>query len=351
MINPLLGSRRYLFIYTGFWAIIIVAHLLLLYYFYNLPLLVSIADALIYNPIFFLLGFGIWYIVMYNPFEIKNLPNLIITHFLSALFLCGLWLSTAGLLTSILFVQLKESDPFSDLIPVRIMLGIICYMIIVLVYYLIIYYRNLKEKIEHQAYLEARFKEAELNTLKSQINPHFIFNSLNSISSLTISNPVLAQEMIVKLSDFFRKTLKKDNSQFTLLSEEMAFSRLYFEIEKIRFGNKLHFKIDCLFNKENIIKVPHLILQPLLENAVKHGVQESIKTVEITLTCRINQQVLILEVANEFDPELNIKGHGIGHQNIRERLRLIYDRNDLLEIKIFENRYIAILKIPLLQNP
>lgn len=351
MINPLLGSRRYLFIYTGFWAIIILAHLLLLHYFYKWPLLVSISDAVIYNLIFFLLGFGLWYIVKYNAFELKNLANLIVTHFLSSLFLLSLWLSTAGLLTGILFRGMKASDPISDVLPVRIMLGIMFYLIITLVYYLIIYYQNLKERIEHEANLVARFKEAELNTLKSQINPHFIFNSLNSISSLTISNPDLAQEMIVKLSDFFRRTLKKDNTQYALLSEEIAFSRLYFEIEKLRFGEKLLFKIECSFNEEDTIKVPHLILQPLLENAVKHGVQESIQTVEIALTCRIDQQMLILEIVNKFDPETNIKGHGIGQENIKERLRLMYDRTDLFETKIHENQYIAVLKIPQLRSP
>jgi len=241
--------------------------------------------------------------------------------------------------------ELKQDEIFSELIPFRIINGFMYYLILSVIYYLMIYYQNFKEKVEREANMEAKLKEAELNTLKAQINPHFIFNSLNSISSLTISNPDVAQEMIVKLSEFFRMTLKKDNLQFALLSEEIKFSRLYFEIEKIRFKEKLQFIIDCK-EENSSVKVPHLILQPLLENAIKHGVQESISTVEVELKCKKENQILFLEVSNQFDPESNLEGHGIGHKNIKERLRLIYNRTDLLETKIIEDRYIAKLKIP-----
>jgi sensor histidine kinase YesM len=345
MINPFIGNKKYLIIYLLIWAVIITAHTFLLYYYYDLPGRIAILDGIIYNSIFLLLGFGIWYIVRYNHFELKNLVNLIITHFLAALFIIGLWLSAAGLSTDILYGELKQNEPFTELIPFRVINGIMFYLIISIIYYLMIYYQNFKERVELEANMEAKLKEAELNTLKAQINPHFIFNSLNSICSLTISNPDTAQEMIVKLSEFFRMTLKKDNTQFTLLSEEIRFSRLYFEIEKIRFKEKLHFKIQC-DDENGSIKVPHLILQPLLENAVKHGVQESISDVEVKLECRKENQILFLELSNHFDPDLNLEGHGIGHKNVKERLRLIYNRTDLLETKILNDQYIAILKIP-----
>jgi sensor histidine kinase YesM len=327
------------------WVAIIAAHTVLLYYYYDLPGQISLLDSAIYNSIYLFLGLGIWYIVRYNNFKLKNLGNLIVTHFLAALFISGLWLSVAGITTGILFGEAKHNELFSELVPFRVINGFMYYLIFSIVYYLVIYNQNYKERIEHEANMEAKFKEAELNTLKAQINPHFIFNSLNSISSLTMSNPDTAQEMIVKLSEFFRMTLKKDNTQFALLSEEIKFSRLYFEIEKIRFREKLQFYIDCE-EENNAVKVPHLILQPLLENAIKHGVQESISTVDVILKCKKEGQMLLMKVSNQFDPESSSKGHGIGHKNIKERLRLIYNRTDLLETKILEDRYIAILKIP-----
>jgi sensor histidine kinase YesM len=346
MANPVLGNKKYLLIYFGIWALIILIHTYLLYIFYEFPGLIAFFDSFIYNLIFLLLGIGIWFIVKYNHFELKHLHDLIVTHFLSALVIIGLWLSLAGLTTSFIFNDLKQNGQFSELIPFRVILGIMFYLIISLIYYLIIYYQNFKEKVENEANIKAKFKEAELNTLKAQINPHFIFNSLNSISSLTISNPEVAQEMIVKLSDFFRMTLKKDNTQFALLSEEIKFSRLYFEIEKIRFKEKLQYIIDCEVNNDKI-KIPHLILQPLLENAIRHGVQESISEVEVLLKCRIEDNYLFLELSNQFDPDLDSKGHGIGHTNIRDRLRLIYNRIDLFETKIIDNQYITIIKFPL----
>jgi sensor histidine kinase YesM len=345
MINPILGNKKYLIIYLLLWAVIISAHSFSLYYFYNLPGLIAVLDGIIYNFIFLLLGFGIWYIVKYNNFELINLINLIVSHVLAALLIISLWLSVAGLATDLLFGDLKQQVQFSELLPVRVIVGAMYYLIISLIYYLMIYYQNFKEKVEYEAKMESKFREAELNTLKAQINPHFIFNSLNSISSLTMSDPVIAQEMIVKLSDFFRMTLKKNDSQFALLSEEIAFSRLYFEIEKIRFKEKLDFIIDCTAENDTIM-VPHLILQPLLENAIKHGVQESIEKVEVRLNCHVENQLLNLSLSNHFDSDSSITGQGIGQKNIKERLKLIYNRTDLFETKIMDSQYIAIIKIP-----
>jgi len=346
MIHPVIGNKRYFLIYFIIWAIVTLAHSLLLYYYYDLPVYVSILDGVVYNGIYMLLGIGIWFIVNYNPFHLKNLLNLIIAHFLSALFIMGVWMSVAGLITGILFGEIKFSEPYSNLVPIRIILGIMFYILIGMIYYLMIYYQNFRERVEYEANIEAKYKEAELNTLKAQINPHFIFNSLNSISSLTISDPEIAQEMIVKLSEFFRMTLKKDNTQFALLSEEIRYSRLYFEIEKIRFQEKLKYVIECDDGYDSL-KIPHLILQPLLENATKHGVQENIHAVEVKLKCKKEGQYIILILSNEFDPDSTNSGQGIGHKNVRERLRLIYNRNDLLDIQIIDNQYTAILKIPL----
>ncbi len=346
MINPVIVKKRYLITYLTVWAAVTMAHLLLLYFYYDVPAYVAILDGAVYNGIYLLLGIGIWFIVNYNPFDLKNLLNLLLTHFLSALFIMGVWMSVAGLITGILFGEVKFSEPYSNLVPMRIILGVTFYILIAMIYYLMIYYQNFRERVAYEANIEAKYKEAELNTLKAQINPHFIFNSLNSISSLTMSDPEIAQEMIVKLSEFFRMTLKKDNTQYALLSEEIRYSRLYFEIEKIRFQEKLKYVIEC-DDQYDALKIPHLILQPLLENAIKHGVQENINNVEVKLKCKKEDQYLILILSNEFDPDSTSSGQGIGHKNIKERLRLIYNRNDLLDIQIIENQYIAILKIPL----
>ena len=127
-------------------------------------------------------------------------------------------------------------------------------------------------------------KEAELKSLKYQINPHFIFNSLNSISSLTISDPQKAQEMTIKLSSFLRSTLSKNEKQKSKLSEEISNAKLYLDIEKVRFDDKFEF-IEEVENACKDMEVPSMILQPLFENAIKHGVYESLEKVTIKMKC------------------------------------------------------------------
>jgi LytS/YehU family sensor histidine kinase len=153
--------------------------------------------------------------------------------------------------------------------------------------------------------------------------------------------------MIVKLSDFFRLTLNKENQHLTTLKKELNFTQLYFEIEKIRFGEKLHFELEIPDSLENI-SVPHLILQPILENAIKHGVQESIQKVEITLSCSQSEDSVFLILKNHFEKEQNVKGEGIGLQNVRERLNLIYGRTDLLhtEIDKKKNEFTVTIRLP-----
>jgi len=346
MVNPVTGNRKYLYIYITIWALISGAHILFLYKYFNYSITAAAIDSLISNLLFMILGIGIWYIVRYNDFEIKNFINLITGHLISALILVLIWISLANFIIYIVFVTPDSQSPGNTLVPGKIILGILYYMVIVLIYYLMIYYQNFKQRIEREGRVEARYKEAELNTLKAQINPHFIFNSLNSISSLTISDPKIAQEMIVKLSDFFRMTLKREQTQLAYLEEEISFSKVYFEIEKIRFGDKLNYHIICPKKLESY-QVPHLILQPLLENAIKHGVQESIDKVDITLNCSKESGYLLLRITNQYDPEYESNGQGIGLNNIRDRLRIIYEQDNLLEISKKDGKFNALVKIPI----
>jgi LytS/YehU family sensor histidine kinase len=295
-------------------------------------------------------GIGIWYIVRYNDFELKKLANLLTGHAISAALIVSLWLGISGYIADVVIKEELYSIITGQLIPVRIIFGVLYYIVIVLVYYLLVYYQNFKEKLQYEATVETRYKEAELNALKSQINPHFIFNSLNSISSLTISDPAKAQEMIVKLSDFFRLTLKNENQHLTTLKNELNFSRLYFEIEKIRFGEKLEFRLNLPDSLEELY-IPHLILQPILENAIKHGVQESLNQVLVTVTCSRVDDLLVLMVKNHFDRDLKVRGEGIGLRNVRERMKLIYGRTDLLQTETDneKNEFTVTLRIPLIK--
>jgi LytS/YehU family sensor histidine kinase len=238
-------------------------------------------------------------------------------------------------------------DFLSTSIIWRSLIGLLFYTIIVSIYYLLIYYTNFREKLQQESELNALVKEAELRSLKYQINPHFIFNSLNSISSLTISDPDKAREMTINLSTFLRGTLSKNEKQKTKLSEELDNVRLYLKIERVRFEGKFELTEELSDECLNM-EVPNMILQPLFENAIKHGVYESLNLVKINLSCKREGDYLKITVANNYDKDAAPrKGEGIGLKNIRNRLQLIYNQDNLLRVNKADGKFSVDIFIPL----
>jgi len=210
----------------------------------------------------------------------------------------------------------------------------------------IVYYENFKAKVKKEGELKALIREAELHALKSQINPHFLFNSLNSISSLTMSDPAKAQEMVINLSSLMRYSLKHGQNETVSFGTELQNIKLYLSIEKVRFGRKLQpvFKVD-----EHCYQgvIPNMILQPIFENAIKYGVYEATEPVEILTEATCSNDALEISVTNSYDPGVRSKkGEGIGLRNIRERLQIIYGNSALLKIKDNRKNFTITLTIP-----
>jgi len=186
--------------------------------------------------------------------------------------------------------------------------------------------RKLKE--QEQLLLEAR-----VDALQRQINPHFLFNTLNTIASLVRSKPELAREMIVRLASILR-TLLKLRETFVPLSEELAFTDDYLAIEMVRFGEKLRVVKEIAAESLHVI-VPGMLLQPLLENSIKHGLEPRISGGTITLRSRVDDGFLLLEVEDDgvgmpaesdSSPRHTVRpGSGIGLQNVKERVQMIYN--------------------------
>lgn len=190
-------------------------------------------------------------------------------------------------------------------------------------------------------------KEAELASLREKLQPHFLFNSLNSISSLTFSQPEQARKMIQQLSDFLRGTIKKDD-QLTSLSQEIQHLQLYLDIEKVRFGSRLNTSINCPCEVEELY-VPNMILQPIVENAIKFGLYNTLGEIEISVSCVLENDLLVIETRNPFDPEScpPKKGLGFGLENVKRRLSLLYNRNNLLKTDTDNNIFITRIFIPI----
>lgn len=207
-----------------------------------------------------------------------------------------------------------------------------------------------KENESRKADAEKLSKNAELFKLRQQLQPHFLFNSLNSISALAGSDPEEARKMIQQLSDFLRGTLKKEDQQLITLEEEVQHLQLYLDIEKVRFGHRLVTSIECDETTMNML-LPQLLLQPIVENAIKFGLYDTIGNVMINIQAFVEDNHLVVSVKNPFDPgTAHSGGTGFGLKSVQRRLYLLYARNDLLETttsgrggeKIFTTR----IKIP-----
>ncbi len=345
MLNPITSNRKYLINYALVWSIIIGAHFSVLHWYYQLPVNISIADSLLFNVFFAFLGISLWYLVRYSKSN-QNFLIIFSSHVVSSLLLIGFWLVSGYLILKYAIDDVHYLSFLDSSFPWRIISGIFYYSAFVLVYYVVVYYKDIQHKTKQEANLKTLIKEAELSALKNQINPHFLFNSLNSVSSLTITSPQKAQEMIIKLSEYLRYSLSNEQQQITTLETELDNIKLYLDIEKIRFGERLNFTLNC--NERWLTaKIPAMILQPLFENAIKHGVYESIETINITLDCDLVENNLQLFLKNNFDKDAKpTKGEGIGLKNTRERLFLIYKKNNLLTIDKPENTFIVSINIP-----
>ena len=182
-------------------------------------------------------------------------------------------------------------------------------------------------KLEEQKHL---LLEARLDALQRQINPHFLFNTLNSIASLVRSKPEMARQMTVKLANILRALLK-DHDTYVPLSHELSFTDDYLDIEVVRFGpDKLRVEKDIDPRTLNIL-VPSILLQPLIENSIKHGLEPRINGGTVTLRSRLDGDRVSIEVADDGvgivarpDSSLPRTGAGIGMQNVRERLEVLY---------------------------
>lgn len=213
----------------------------------------------------------------------------------------------------------------------------------------LLYYTQEEQQLmnERKNAAEKMAREAELYKLRQQLQPHFLFNSLNSISALTGAQPEKARHMIQQLSDFLRGTLRREENQWTTLREELEHLELYLDIEKVRFGHRLQTKIEA-DEESMLMKLPALLLQPVVENAIKFGLYDTVGEVQICIKAQNEKGALQVTVSNPFDPETAqpLAGTGFGLSSIQRRLFLLFARHDLLQTKKEDNFFITVVTVP-----
>ena len=197
-----------------------------------------------------------------------------------------------------------------------------------------------KEQVERMA------KDAELFQLRQQLQPHFLFNSLNSINALINRDPERAREMVLQLSEFLRGTIRKDDQKWIVVTEEISYLQLFLGIERIRFADRLHV-VFHVGEEAAVLKIPPLLIQPLLENAVKHGLNSLAGQVTIETSVQKNGNYLEITISNPYEPDSDpVPGIGFGLEAVKRRLYLLFGRHDLLHAACSENTYIVWMKIP-----
>lgn len=256
-------------------------------------------------------------------------------------------LITRGLLWLIFKDDMHYTQSLSQSTGIRF--GILFLLIGCMSMMSLLWYTQEEQQIMNERKMDSErlSREAELFKLRQQLQPHFLFNSLNSISALTGTQPEKARHMIQQLSDFLRGTLKKDDQQWSTLEEEIQYLMLYLDIEKVRFGHRL--QTEIIYTDEVLLlKLPSLLLQPVVENAIKFGLYDTTGNVLIKLEATTENNYLKIMVQNPFDPETYqpLKGTGFGVSSIQRRLFLLFARQDLLQTKKDETNFITTILIP-----
>jgi hypothetical protein len=351
MKHPVLSDRKRLIVWGLVWFLITAGQLLLYYYAYGRYTNIFIADGIISMLLYSGLALSSWYPFRYFNTESSRLPAIIANLAAGGIFCISIWILLTKVLVPLFLPKINDFVLYWDVtFPYRVGTGIFIFLLLVLTYYLLTSLYSLSEKNAKEARLETLVRETELKMLRSQINPHFLFNSLNSISSLTITNPEKAREMVIKLSDFMRYSLSRKDEKPVTFRSELENLRLYLDIEQVRFGDRLtteeHIDGNCLG-----VNLPVMLLQPLYENAIKHGVYESVEKVRIITQAKIEDGFLSIGITNNYDnTPSSLKGTGTGLLNVSRRLELFYGSKGFLQTKKEDGIFTVRLFIPVTEE-
>jgi len=325
--HPILSKYRRLGYYLLAWTPFAALFALLL----RVPGTISWREAIFISvPLTILYSFvclSPWYMCRARPLDKSSPSRLISEHLLGALVASGLWLLAIDFGT-FKFAQTPYFPGLHQRIvpdyPLVFVCGVLLYLFWVAFYYVFIAIEASKDAEARVLQAGILAREAELKALKAQVNPHFLFNSLNSISALTGSDPPRAREMCILLGEFLRRTLGLGEKSAIPLEEELSLIHSFLAVEKVRFGARVQMT-ETVDAAALDVLLPPLLLQPLIENAVVHGIANLVAGGTIRLSVLPRDGSLAILVENTFDPEAPPRRKsGVGLANVRQRLLTRY---------------------------
>jgi sensor histidine kinase YesM len=268
-----------------------------------------------------------WYVCRAMPLTTSGLAGVLTASAIAAsvagtlwLVLSEVWLSALESMPAVapITVRFRAQTPF--LFAVSVML----FLLVLSVHYVALAFEAFRTAERQQLELQVLTRDAELRALRAQVDPHFLYNSLNSISALTGSDPAAARRMCLLLAEFLRTTLRVSAQERITLAEELTLAERFLSIEQVRFGPRL--QVERSIDESALeCQVPPLVLQPLLENAVGHGIAGMIDGGTIRLDVLRRGDRLAIAVENPRDPDaIPRRRGGVGLENVRKRLAIVF---------------------------
>jgi two-component system sensor histidine kinase AlgZ len=345
-VHPILSNRRTLILYLAVWLVI---GLLM-----EIPFIKSYSEqwqALLFadipmNLLYAFICLSSYYLCRVFPIKTTKWYKLITTFFVVAAVAGGVLLLIAyGWITAIDSAKLTKpiADVYEPWVAGIYSWTVFIFLLVAAIHYIIISFEQSKEAERRTLELQVFAQNAELRALRAQIDPHFLFNSLNSISALTASDPAKARSMTIMLGNFFRKSLNLSAQKHILLDEELDLISEFLTIEQVRFGTRL--KVEQSIKDEcHKIPIPPLLLQPLVENAVRHGIAHLIDGGTVRIACERRGDDIFIEVENPVDPDRPVhRGTGLGIKNVRMRLDTLYGNES--HVDVIETEYYFRVKL------
>ena len=292
-----------------------------------------------------------WFPCRALPLERTGATTALVSHLATALTSAALWVGLAWILQWTL-QRLTDGLGGGGLSAAHtgllLAVGTLLYLLSVAVHYLFVAAEASRAAQRRALEAEVAARDAELEALRAQLNPHFLFNSLNSVASLAATDPSAAREMCVQLGDYLRSNLVDGAAELLPLAKELAQVRRFLAVEKVRFGDRLRV-LEEIEPRCLDALLPPLLLQPLVENALKHGIAELVDGGEVVIGARCRGERLVLWVENPVDPEgRTTSGAGVGLVNVGRRIDGVFGGEATLRRGRTGTTYRAEIVIPLM---
>ena len=292
---------------------------------------------------------SVWYPVRQLPSSRAGAPRLLVLLTFASFVSATIWTALGSVWARILSGWAAFADlpaRFSQAMLLFFVVGVFLFVLATLVQFLFVLVERSRATERRALELQVHAREAELRALKAQLDPHFLFNSLNSVSALIGSDAPAARRMCYLMAGFFRKSLGLGQKERIPLAEEIYLAETYLAIEEVRFGARLRARFDI--SEETLtFAVPPLVLQPLIENAVHHGIAHLIEGGEVTIGALRRGELLELVVENPCDPERPAsRGAGVGLANVRARLEALFGHRARIDVEATPELYRVRLLLP-----